>query len=72
MKTDKKKELHSQTIDDLKKLISDTRKELISMKLDHARGKIKNTSMLRTLRKTIAQASTVLRGKELESYGKNA
>ncbi len=71
MKTNKKKELHSQTLEELKKLLSDSRKELLSTRLDHTRGKVKNVRVLRSLRKTIAQVSTVLRGKEL-THGKNS
>ncbi len=72
MKKEKKVELHEQSIEELKKMLMDTQKELASARLDHSRGKIKNVRTLRSLRTVIARVKTVLRGKELASYGKNA
>ena len=71
MKTNDRKELHHKTEKELQQMLVEAQKELVSAKLEYTRGKLKNTSSLANMRKTIAQISTVLRGKEL-THGKNA
>jgi large subunit ribosomal protein L29 len=60
------KELHEKSVDELKKLLQDNRKELLTSRLDLTRGTLKNSSSLTNIRKTIAQVLTVLREKELQ------
>lgn len=71
MKTNEKKELQQKNIAELKKSLEDSRKEIITAKLDHARGKLKNPRSIRALRRNIAQIMTVIHGKELAN-GKNS
>jgi large subunit ribosomal protein L29 len=72
MKTNKKIDLHEQSSEELQKMLKDARGELFTTRLDHVRGKVKNVRSIRALRKTIAQVSSVIRGKELAAYGKSA
>jgi ribosomal protein L29 len=65
MKTNEKKELHHKSIEELKKMLLDNEKELLTARLDHTRGKLKNVSSMTMLRRNIAQILTILRGKEL-------
>ena len=71
MKNNELKELHLKTEKELQKMLEDRQKELVTNRLDHARGKLKNTSYLSILRKAISQIQSVLHGKEL-AHGKNA
>lgn len=66
MKTNLKKELHQKKIEDLRKMLDDKRHELVTSRLSHTRGKLKNPRLLRTLSDEIAQLLTILRGKELD------
>lgn len=67
-----KVDLHAQSVEELKKTLAEKRKELLTSRLDHVRGKLKNGSSLSNIRRHIAQVATVIREKELKSYGKNA
>ena len=65
MKTNEKKELHHKSAVELRKLLTDTNRELSTLLLDHERGKVKNVRSITALRKNISQIGTILRGKEL-------
>ena len=65
MKTNEKKDLHKKSVEELEKILGDNRRELTESRLSHSRGKLKNPRTIRSLRKTIAQIASVLRGKEL-------
>ena len=65
MKTNEKKDLHKKSVEELGKILGDNRRELTESRLSHSRGKLKNPRTIRSLRKTIAQIASVLRGKEL-------
>jgi ribosomal protein L29 len=65
MKTNDKKDLHKKSVEELGKILGDNRRELTESRLSHSRGKLKNPRTIRSLRKTIAQIASVLRGKEL-------
>jgi ribosomal protein L29 len=69
MKTRDIKDLHTKTVDELKKMIVDARENLFQMKLDATQFKVKNTSSLTTNRHDIARMMSVLRGKENSSNG---
>lgn len=66
MKTKDKKELHLKSLQELKKLVMDSKDALSGLKLDKTQNKLKNTSSLSLKRKEIAQMLTVIKGKELE------
>lgn len=65
MKTKDKKELHSKSIKELNKLVTDAKDALVGLKMDKTQNKLKNTSILTIKRKEIAQMLTVIRMKEL-------
>ena len=59
------KEFANKSIDELRKSLNDSRKELFTIKMDVSLGKIKNTRTLFWKRKEIAYILTQLRRKEL-------
>jgi ribosomal protein L29 len=65
MKTQEKKELHTKTQTELIKMLDDTKKELVMLRLDKAQNKLKNTRQIFNLRKKIAVFLSVLKAKEL-------
>lgn len=65
MKTNERKELHHKTSEELQKMLMDARKELVTARLSHTRGKLKNPRSLMMIRRNIAQVLSVLRRKEL-------
>ena len=65
MKTKDKKELHSKSLQELRKLAMDAKDALSDLKLDKTQNKLKNTSLLSLKRKEIAQMLTIIRMKEL-------
>ncbi len=64
MKTKEMKELHSKTVDELKKLLKDVSIALATLKLDHQQNKLKNTRDLFNKRKEIAVLQTILQIKK--------
>lgn len=79
MKANIKKELHNQTILELRRQLVEAREALRSLRLDKEMGKLKNTSELREKRLEIAVISTIivekaavekLAGLEKEAEGK--
>jgi ribosomal protein L29 len=65
MKTKDKKELHSKSLQELRKVVTDAKDAVVSLRLDKSQNKLKNTSSLSLKRKEIAQILTIIRMKEL-------
>ena len=61
MKLSIKKAIANKNVDELKQQIKDSRKELLALKLDFARNKLKNSKAMFAKRKEIAQAATRLK-----------
>jgi large subunit ribosomal protein L29 len=59
----KAKELRELTVDELAAKSRDLRGELFNFQVKHSTGQLENTARLRTLRREIARAETVLREK---------
>lgn len=64
MKLRDKKELHTRTVGELKKLIKDAEATLVSLKLEKEQYTLKNTRGLFNKRKEIAVLKTILANKE--------
>lgn len=60
MKLKDKKELHSKTVSELKKLLKDAQEALFSLRIEHEQNKLKNTTSLNSKRKEIAVLKTIL------------
>lgn len=67
MKSKAKKELHTKTIQELEQLLKETRDELFKLKLEHARKKLKNTSLISEKRKDMAKIMTIIKEGELKN-----
>ncbi len=63
----KAKELKELTIDELNAKIKELSEELFNLRFRHAIGQLENPASLKTIRKDIAKAKTVLREKELQA-----
>lgn len=61
----KASELREMSNGDLDKLISDAKSELFNMRFQKAVGKLTNTARVRTLKKDIARAKTILHERTL-------
>lgn len=59
------KDFTNKPVEELRKALTDSRKELFTMRMDVSLGKIKNTRTLFWKRKEIAYILTQLRRKEL-------
>ena len=66
MNKDNLKKLREKTIKELNKDIEKTQKELFSLKMDKAVGKLKNLRSVFVKRKEIAVIKTIIKEKELE------
>lgn len=66
MKVNEKKELHNKTYEELAKLLTDTKAEIATMKIDAKLGKVTNTSLIRTKKKDVARIMTLLTTKQPE------
>ncbi len=64
MRIKEKKELFTKTIQELKKVLSETRQELFLLKQDLAQSKLKDTSTISRKRKDIARILTIIKEKE--------
>lgn len=60
MKLKDKKELHTKTVSELKKLLKDAQDALFTLRLDHEQNKLKDTTSLTLKRKEIAVFKTLL------------
>ena len=57
----KKTEIKEKNMESLKEDLKAKREELFKARLDHARGKVKNTTSLTTMRKDIARMLTAIK-----------
>ena len=63
----KLQEIKEKTIDELKSLILESKKELFTLKMGHNKLKqLENTASIKNKKREIARAKTVLRQKELQ------
>lgn len=69
MKTRDIKDLHTKTIDELRKMVVEAKANLLQLQLDATQFKVKNTSSLTNNRHDIARMMSVLRGKEKSNNG---
>ena len=69
MKTKDKKELHTKTIDDLKKLLDEAKKIVGQLKFDHQQNKLKNTRDIFNKRKEVAVLKSIMKVKEAIKNG---
>jgi len=60
MKRKEIKDLHTKTIDELKKALEDLRNDVGQLKIDKAVGKVKNVNEARQKKKDIARIYTIL------------
>ena len=61
-------EIKEKTIDELKELILEQKKELFTLRMSHNKIKqLENTASIKNTKKLIARAKTVLRQKELQA-----
>lgn len=64
----KLQEIKDKTIDELKELILESKKELFTLRMGHNKLKqLENTASIKNTKKLIARAKTVLRQKELQA-----
>ena len=61
-------EIKQKTIEELKELILESKKELFTLRMGHNKLKqLENTASIKNTKKLIARAKTVLRQKELQA-----
>lgn len=65
MKVKDKQDIHDTSIEELQKMVNEAEKALVTARLDHVRGQLKNSSSLAIMRKKIAQLLTIMNEKEL-------
>ena len=64
----KLQEIKEKSIDELKELILESKKELFTLRMGHNKLKqLENTASIKNTKKIIARAKTVLRQKELQA-----
>ena len=64
----KLQEIKEKTIDELKDLVLESKKELFTLKMGHNKLKqLENTAQIKNTKKQIARAKTILRQKELQN-----
>ncbi len=64
----KLQEIKEKTVDELKDLILESKKELFTLKMSHNKLKqLENTASIRNKKREIARAKTVLRQKEQQA-----
>lgn len=62
----KLQEMREKTIDELKSLIVEFKKQLFNLRLQKATHKLENTALIATTKRLIAKAKTILKEKENE------
>lgn len=67
MKLNDKKELHTRTLAELKKLVKDAMRTLENLKFDKEQVKLKNTRSIFLKRKEIAVLKTIITKKEADT-----
>ncbi|MBE7707951.1 MAG: 50S ribosomal protein L29 [Cyanobacteria bacterium SIG27] len=64
----KLQEIKEKSVDELKELILESKKELFTLRMGHNKLKqLENTASIKNTKKLIARAKTVLRQKELQA-----
>ena len=64
----KLQEIKEKTVDELKELVLESKKELFTLRMGHNKLKqLENTASIKNTKKLIARAKTVLRQKELQA-----
>ena len=58
--TEKLKEIRGLSVQELRTSIESTEQELLNLRFRHAAGQLEQTSQLKTLRRNVARARTVL------------
>jgi large subunit ribosomal protein L29 len=59
-------EVRELDVEELKRRLADTRRELFNLRFQHATGQLENTGQLTQVRKNIARILTVLNQKQQE------
>ncbi|MBA3471251.1 MAG: 50S ribosomal protein L29 [Herpetosiphonaceae bacterium] len=62
-------ELRDLSNSDLEKLINDIKQELFNMRFQKSVGKLTNTARVRTIKKDIARAKTIIHERKLAAEG---
>ena len=70
MKTKDKKELHTKSLEELKKIVKEAKDLVSGFMLDKSQNKLKNPRQIFWKRKEIATALTIIRAKELALVNK--
>ena len=60
-------EVRELDIEELKRRVTETRRELFNLRFQHATGQLENTGQLKEVRKNIARLLTVLNQKQREN-----
>lgn len=68
----KAEDLKTKTVDELQKLLLDTRKGQFNLRFQRTNGQMENTSEIRKTRRTIARIKTFLNAKLKEEAAKGA
>ena len=64
----KLQEIKEKTVDELKELVLESKKELFTLKMGHNKLKqLENTASIKNKKREIARAKTILRQKELNA-----
>lgn len=66
MKSNQLKELHTKTVDELTRELRDLKAEIVKQENEWVHGKLKNTNLIRGIRKDVARYMTVLHTKGME------
>ena len=64
-------ELRKLTNEDLNKKITESKKELLDLRIKQSTGSLEKTSKMHELRKDVARMKTILRERELSEGGEN-
>lgn len=65
MKSNQLKELHTKTVDELTRYLRDLKAEIIKQENEWVHGKVKNTNLIRGIRKDVARVMTVMHMKKM-------
>lgn len=68
----KASELREKSVDELRELGDEKRRELFDLRFKHYTGQLADTASLRNVRRTIARIETVIREREITQAGAEA
>ncbi len=63
----KLQDIREKSVDELKSLVVDLKKELFNLRLQKSTNKLENTASISNTKRTIAQVKTVITEKEVEN-----